>query len=1565
MANLSFNLFNLSDLNGTNGFIINGIAAYDQLGISVSNAGDINGDGIDDLIIGADEADPNGKDSAGQSYVVFGRTNVGSGGTLNLSDLNDTNGFIINGIAGEDASGISVSNAGDINGDGIDDLIIGAKYADPNGIGDAGQSYVVFGGTNLGSSGSLNLSDLNGSNGFLINGIAVKDFSGNSVSNAGDINKDGIDDLIIGSYAANRNGNFEAGESYVVFGGTNLGSGGSLNLSDLDGTNGFIINAFAEGGRLGNSVSNAGDINGDGIDDLIIGANEADPNGIVAAGQSYVVFGGTNLGSGGSLNLSDLNGSNGFFINGIAGEDASGFSVSNAGDINGDGIDDLIIGAYRASPNGNFEAGQSYVVFGEMNLGNGGILNLSSLDGTNGFFINGIVKGGESGFSVSNAGDINGDGIDDLIIGAQNAFPNGNSDAGQSYVVFGGTNLGSSGSLNLSDLNGINGFFINGIAADDFSGFSVSNAGDINGDGIDDLIIGAPYALGNGNYRAGQSYVVFGGTNIASSNISFNLTGTADADTLFSTPSNNIIDGLTGDDTLTGNGGQDKFIIRFGDGNDTITDFGGIGKGTTPTSAVIANADTLQFTGSGLTPQNLQLIQNGNNLKVSFENVPNTITLQNFKLENLDNLKASGNILFDGQTNIADSFDVFDANSIQTTLFNKNTVTFLNDLNNNITGFDNSADVINGQGGDDIIDGKSGNDLLRGGAGNDTLVGGAGNDTLVGNAGADSSFNLSDLNGTNGFIINGIAERDYSGFSVSNAGDINNDGFDDLIIGAPYASDSGHSGVGHSYVVFGGTNLGSGGTFNLSDLDGTNGFLINGIAAGDVLGGSVSNAGDINNDGIDDLIIGASSASPNGIDNAGQSYVVFGRTNLGSGGTFNLSDLDGTNGFLINGIAAGDVLGGSVSNAGDINNDGIDDLIIGASSASPNGIDNAGQSYVVFGRTNLGSGGTFNLSDLDGTNGFLINGIAAGDVLGNSLSNAGDINGDGIDDLIIGAAENGSPEGYYGAGKSYVVFGGTNLGNGGTLDLSSLDGTNGFIINVIADIVALGSSVSNAGDINNDGIDDLIIAAEGYYSAGKSYVVFGGTNLGIGGILDLSSLDGTNGFLIKRIGRSSEYPIYSVSKAGDINNDGVDDLIIGESNATANGKDTAGQSYVVFGGMNLGSSGTLNLSDLNATNGFIINGIAAYDSSGFSVSNAGDISGDGIDDLIIGAPNASPNGNTWAGQSYVVFGGTNINSDDALNPTVTPGNDTLTGNSRQDKFVFRPGDGNDTITDFSGIGKGTTPTSAVIASLDTLQFIGSGLTAQNLQLTQNANNLEVTFENVASTKVTLQNFKLESLDNLPASGATPAIGNIEFDGQTNIADSFDVFDANSTQTSLFNKNTVTFLNDLNNSITGFENSNDVINAQGGNDIIYGLSGNDLLRGGAGNDTLVGGAGNDTLVGGAGADYFVYNTDAVFGLSAVGVDAIADFNSSQGDKIVLDKITFSTLASTAGTGFSNNSDFQIISNSGTSTAKIIYDAMSGQLFYNQNGSAAGFGSGGLFATLTGAPTLSASDFVVQV
>ena len=345
---------NLSTLDGTNGFVINGIDVYDLSGYSVSSAGDVNGDGIDDLIIGA----PNGNGGAGESYVVFGN-NSGFAPSLNLSTLDGTNGFVINGIDFSDSSGDSVSGAGDVNGDGLDDLIIGAREADPNGNSRAGQSYVVFG-NNSGFSESLNLSTLDGTNGFVINGIDSYDFSGSSVGGAGDVNGDGIDDLIIGA-PSDIPGN-TTGESYGVFG-NNSGFAPSIDLNMLDGSNGFVINGIDRRDLSGVSVSGAGDVNGDGIDDLIIGAYEADPNGIIRAGESYVVFGNTG-GFTSPLNLSALDGTNGFTINGIDGGDQSGRSVSSAGDVNGDGIDDVIIGARFADPNGNSAAGESYVVFG-------------------------------------------------------------------------------------------------------------------------------------------------------------------------------------------------------------------------------------------------------------------------------------------------------------------------------------------------------------------------------------------------------------------------------------------------------------------------------------------------------------------------------------------------------------------------------------------------------------------------------------------------------------------------------------------------------------------------------------------------------------------------------------------------------------------------------------------------------------------------------------------------------------------------------------------------------------------------------------------------------------------------------------------------------------------------------------------------------------------------------------------------------------------------------------------------------------------------------------------------
>lgn len=227
-------------------------------------------------------------------------------------------------------------------------------------------------------------------------------------------------------------------------------------------------------------------------------------------------------------------------------------------------------------------------------------------------------------------------------------------------------------------------------------------------------------------------------------------------------------------------------------------------------------------------------------------------------------------------------------------------------------------------------------------------------------------------------------------------------------------------------------------------------------------------------------------------------------------------------------------------------------------------------------------------------------------------------------------------------------------------------------------------------------------------------------------------------------------------------------------------------------------------------------------------------------------------------------------------------------------FAIDPGD-NTVINNFRGVGTGNQPDAATIAEVDVLKFRGDGLTARNLILTQQGSDLLVSFAGAAGTNVTLRNTRLDAIDNLSRnSGASANVGNILFDGDSTIQDNFDVFNADSTLRQVFNAGTTTFLNDLNNSVRGFDDGDDVINAQGGDDVVSGLNGNDLLRGGAGSDYLIGGAGTDTLFGGSGADFFV--------LQPGSTDTIGDFNLSEGDRIVLPgALQFANITVAQGTG----------------------------------------------------------------
>jgi hypothetical protein len=246
------------------------------------------------------------------------------------------------------------------------------------------------------------------------------------------------------------------------------------------------------------SMTTAGDFNGDGFADVIIGARSATVPGN-NAGASYLLFGSAH-GLPTSLDLTALQTNQGIRIDGSA-QDASGAAVGGGGDFNGDGFDDVLIGAPFAGA-GNDHSGASFVVFGHAGSANGP-LSLASLDGSNGLRIDGASAGDTSGYSLAFAGDINGDGLSDIIINASNANPHG-SISGSSYVVF-GTQTPFSATLGLADLDGHNGFRLDGAAPGEHA-YSVTGAGDVNGDGYDDLLIGAAYA----NSGHGKSFLVFG-----------------------------------------------------------------------------------------------------------------------------------------------------------------------------------------------------------------------------------------------------------------------------------------------------------------------------------------------------------------------------------------------------------------------------------------------------------------------------------------------------------------------------------------------------------------------------------------------------------------------------------------------------------------------------------------------------------------------------------------------------------------------------------------------------------------------------------------------------------------------------------------------------------------------------------------------------------------------------------------------------------------------------------------------------------------------------------------------
>ncbi|MCB1954378.1 MAG: FG-GAP repeat protein [Rhodocyclaceae bacterium] len=880
--------FGLEDHVGHGVVRIDGATQHGLFGASVSAAGDANGDGIADLLIGAPGAD--GQGQPGEAYLVFGRDSwLGSyfEPTYNINDI-AWFGYRFTGVNPDDHAGSSVAGVGDTNDDGIDDFMIGARGADPNGLLDAGVAYLVYGGAfRLGAvdefggpaDGSIALADLalpiaapspvatdDAYSGTLLvdgGGIGFEfDPSWNDFSQTDTplrivgLDTSGIQYGTVDFYRA---GDFDREVDTVVYSGSQytslafsaLKEGESLvehltyTVEDAIGGQATATVTFTIRGANDSPQALPDMVIRDGSADYVIDvlANDWDPEGapLTVTSVSAPLGGTADINPDGTVSFRPTPG--------YVGPDRFTYTVSDG------------------------EGGTAT-----------GRVDIPVLADYAGLTLMGESIQAQAGTSVASAGDFNGDGIDDVIVGSPGYFTGADLNAGAAYVVFGSRN-GLPAELELAALDGESGMKLSGAEFQQGLGYSVAGIGDVNGDGIDDVIVGAGISYGDlqGNYAAfsgGDAFVVFGGHGGLPSNLDLStLDGSQgfriDADGLAATPNTVLATSVASAGDVNADGINDVLV-----------------------SIMSLTGDALETGGFSLIPQSESAyILFGSNLGfaagVSLVDLPSR---QGIHLSmGATAAMTPGGVLADGLNTAAGGGD------------------------------------INGDGIDDILFGVP--FLISDGVASGAVY------VAYGSPGVDGALNVDDLDGSNGFRIDGINPYDRFGSTVAFAGDINGDGIDDIAISAPSAN-----ALGEAYIVFG-SPAGFPAVMDAADLNGSNGFRFEGSGRGN-WGFTVAGAGDLNADGFDDLVMGARLGT-----DSGEAYVVFG-SDAGFPAVIDQADLDGKLGYVLSGRDGGDSFGSSVAPAGDVNGDGIADLIIGARTADIGDdwqLGNAGEAYVIFG----------------------------------------------------------------------------------------------------------------------------------------------------------------------------------------------------------------------------------------------------------------------------------------------------------------------------------------------------------------------------------------------------------------------------------------------------------------------------------------------------------------------------------------------------------------------------------------------------------------------------------------
>ena len=825
-----------------------------QMGFSVSSAGDVNGDGYSDIIVGAPFYDK-GQTDEGVAFIYHGSATGISNTPTAILESNQANAEF----------GYAVATACDVNGDGYSDVIVGAPFYD-KGQTDEGVAFIYQGS----ASGLVDTpSKVVESN---INFAQM----GNAVSSAGDINGDGYSDIITG--ASNyTNGQTSEGAAYIF-----QGSASGINIIAAN-----LIEFNQADAQLGNSVSSAGDINGDGFSDILIGAYKFD-RGETDEGVVFI-FLGSNTGlitTGPTLLEADQ--PNSYY----------GSSVSSAGDYNADGYSDIIIGAPGYS-NGQTASGRVFIYKGSVSGINTVPIKALVSDRTNFNF----------GNAVAGAGDINGDGNADVIIGA-NKFDNSQTDEGAVYIDFGGNNI-CIGCIFIirqpfveSDQNNAN------------LGNAVASAGDVNGDGYSDILIGE-VNFDNSETDEGAALIYYGSSDTATIGIQ-RESDVKDLQYGFTVACAGDINGDGLSDYLVGT----QFHVNG-------QAYGGA---------------TYVYT-SGLASTILE--SNVSNSQMGFS----ISSAGDVNGDGFSDIIVGAPTYTNGQSNEGAAYIYYGS------LTGINTATFTK-VESNQTGAQmgyavSSAGDVNGDGFADILVGAKFYDNGQTNEGAAYLY-----------YGSATGVNISTL-----LILESNQADANFGSAVSAAGDVNGDGFSDILVGSPLY-DNGQTDEGGVFVYYG----------SIAGINANQYTFLEANQTNSNYGNAIATAGDINGDGFSDILVGASKFD-NGQTDEGAVFIYYGN----SAGINSLPDVQ------LESDQTNKKFGSIVASAGDVNGDGYSDFLISEYTVYNSSITNTGRVSLYYGTP---TGMNFEVD-------FLFR-QANTHAFGSSISSAGDINGDGLSDVIVG-----------------------------------------------------------------------------------------------------------------------------------------------------------------------------------------------------------------------------------------------------------------------------------------------------------------------------------------------------------------------------------------------------------------------------------------------------------------------------------------------------------------------------------------------------------------------------------